>query len=56
MPDIKDAAVLKAVAEVGYRPDPVARSLAERRTRTIGVGIDDTSCRASAPPAEVMAR
>jgi DNA-binding LacI/PurR family transcriptional regulator len=32
----KRQAVLKAVAELGYRPDPVARSLAERRTRTIG--------------------
>jgi DNA-binding LacI/PurR family transcriptional regulator len=39
----KRRAVLKAVAELGYRPDPVARSLAERRTRTIGVIIDDLS-------------
>ena len=39
----KRKAVLKAVAELGYRPDPVARSLAERRTRTIGVVIDDLS-------------
>jgi DNA-binding LacI/PurR family transcriptional regulator len=39
----KRGAVLKAVAELGYRPDPVARSLAERRTRTIGVVIDDLS-------------
>jgi len=39
----KRRAVLKAVAELGYRPDPVARSLAERRTRTIGVVIDDLS-------------
>ena len=39
----KRQAVLKAVAELGYRPDPVARSLAERRTRTIGVVIDDLS-------------
>ena len=35
--------MLKAVAELGYRPDPVARSLAERRTRTVGVVIDDLS-------------
>src|SRR5215212_5935069 len=28
----KRQAVLKAVAELGYRPDPVARSLADRRT------------------------
>jgi DNA-binding LacI/PurR family transcriptional regulator len=41
--DEKRQAVLKAVAELGYRPDPVARSLAERRTRTIGVVIDDLS-------------
>jgi DNA-binding LacI/PurR family transcriptional regulator len=39
----KRQAVLKAVAELGYRPDPVARSLAKRRTRTIGVVIDDLS-------------
>ncbi len=41
--EAKRQAVLKAVAELGYRPDPVARSLAERRTRTIGVVIDDLS-------------
>ena len=39
----KRRAVLQAVAELGYRPDPAARSLAERRTRTIGVVIDDLS-------------
>lgn len=39
----KRKAVIKAVADLGYRPDPVARSLAERRTRTIGVVIDDLS-------------
>lgn len=31
------------MAELGYRPDPIARSLAERRTNTIGVVIDDLS-------------
>ena len=36
-------AVLAAMAELGYRPDPVARSLVQRRTRTIGVVIDDLS-------------
>ena len=41
--DEKRQAVIRAVAELGYRPDPVARSLAERRTRTIGVILDDLS-------------
>ena len=36
-------AVLSAMAELGYRPDPIARSLSERRTRTIGVVVDDLS-------------
>jgi DNA-binding LacI/PurR family transcriptional regulator len=39
----KRQAVLEAMAELGYRLDPVARSLAERRTRTIGIVIDDLS-------------
>ena len=39
----KRQAVLDAVAELGYRPHPVARSLAQQRTRTIGVVIDDLS-------------
>src|SRR4051812_10546703 len=41
--EAKRDAVLKAVAELGYRPDPAARNLAERRTRTVGVVIDDLS-------------
>jgi DNA-binding LacI/PurR family transcriptional regulator len=39
----KRQAVLEAVAELGYRPDPVARSLVARRTQTVGVVIDDLS-------------
>ena len=34
---------MKAMDELGYRPDPVARSLAERRTRTVGLVVDDLS-------------
>ncbi len=34
-------AVLRAVEDLGYRPDPAARSLAERRTRTVGLVVDD---------------
>ena len=41
--EAKRRAVTVAMAELGYRPDPVARSLAERRTRTIGLVIDDLS-------------
>jgi DNA-binding LacI/PurR family transcriptional regulator len=41
--DERRSAVLAAMAELGYRPDPIARSLAERRTNTIGVVIDDLS-------------
>ncbi|MEU3255198.1 LacI family DNA-binding transcriptional regulator [Streptomyces sp. NPDC006997] len=37
----KREAVLRAVRELGYRPNTAARSLSERRTRTIGVLLND---------------
>ena len=35
------AAVLAAIADLGYRPSNAATSLAGSRTRSIGVAIDD---------------
>ena len=39
--DARRAAVLEAAADLGYRPNLNARNLAQRRTMTIGVLIND---------------
>jgi DNA-binding LacI/PurR family transcriptional regulator len=39
--DSRRAAVRQAASELGYRPNLVARSLAQKRTRTVGVVVND---------------
>jgi DNA-binding LacI/PurR family transcriptional regulator len=39
--DVKREAVLKAIKELGYRPNAAARTLSERRTRVVGIMLDD---------------
>lgn len=41
--DRRRRAVLDAMSELDYRPDPIARSLAEQRTRAVGVIVADLS-------------
>ena len=41
MSDESRRAVLQAAEDLGYRPNLVARNLAERRTRALGVLVSD---------------